>query len=80
MNTAELKLELFRKIDLLEGNQLNELSGVVENMFHENIDMDQWNKLPLHHREGIMEGLADLKVNGSLDHVLVMARLRNRIN
>lgn len=80
MNTAELKLELFRKIDLLEGDQLNELSGVVENIIHQNIDLDEWNSLPRYQREGIMAGLEDLKTNGGLDHALVMAKLRKRIS
>jgi hypothetical protein len=46
MSIAEVKLELFRKINLLGTEQLNELTGLVENLLHETIDLDEWGALP----------------------------------
>ncbi len=79
MTTAELKLEIVRKIDLLESSQLDELSSFVENMVHENINLDEWNRLPKEQKDGIIAGLVDFDKNGGTDHALVMARVRHKI-
>jgi predicted transcriptional regulator len=80
MTTAELKLEIVRKMDLLESSQLNKLSSFVENMVHENIDLEEWNKLTAAQRKGILAGLDDIEKNGGTNHEVVMKRLRNKMS
>jgi hypothetical protein len=79
MNSAEIKLELIRKIDTLERKQLNELTGVINNMIHGQYDTNDWELLSSDEKNGILDAMADLRKNGGIDHSVVMAKVRNRI-
>ncbi len=79
MNAAEIKLELIRKIDLLERKQLNELTGVIDNMIHGQYDNDDWELLSLEEKNGILDAMQDLKKNGGIEHSAVLAKVRSRI-
>lgn len=79
MNTAELKLELIRKIDLLEKKQLTELSGVVTNMIHGQYNHDDWELLSVNEQDGIMAAMEDLKKHGGMKQSAVFKKLRAKI-
>jgi hypothetical protein len=79
MNSAELKLDLIRKIDKLEKKQLSELSGVVSNMIHGKFGNDDWDLLSQYEKDGIMEAMEDLKNNGGINHENVIKKIRRNI-
>ncbi len=79
MNAAELKLELIRKIDLLEKKQLNELNGVVTNMIHGQYGSNDWELLSVDEQNGIISAIDDLKKNGGVEQSVVLSKLRTRI-
>jgi hypothetical protein len=79
MNSAELKLELMRKIDKLEKKQLSELSGVVSNMIHGQYGNDDWDVLSQYEKDAILEAIEDLKNNGGIKHENVLKNIRSRI-
>ena len=79
MNAAELKLELIRKIDLLEKKQLNELNGVVTNMIHGQYGSNDWELLSVNEQNGIISAIDDLKKNGGMEQSVVLSKLRTRI-
>ena len=79
MNSAELKLDLIRKIDKLEKKQLSELSGVVSNMIHGQYGNDDWDLLSQYEKDGILEAIEDLKKNGGIKHETVVNNIRTRI-
>jgi hypothetical protein len=80
MNTAELKLELFRNIDKLKEQQLSELNGVIINMLHGRYGNDDWDALTKHEQEGIIAAIEDLNTNGGIPHETVMQMQRAKIN
>ncbi len=45
MTVSDLKLKLFRQIDSLEKDRLEELYGVFLNYLNGKKDVDDWNKL-----------------------------------
>ena len=51
MTVSDLKLKLFRQIDSLEKDRLEELIGVVINYFNGQIDVSDWNKLTEEQKE-----------------------------
>ncbi len=79
MNTAELKLELIRKIDMLEKKQLTELAGVVTNMIHGQYGNNDWDLLSADEQNGIISAIDDLKKNGGVKQSIVLRKLRDRI-
>ena len=79
MNAAELKLEIIRKIDLLEKKQLTELTGVVTNMMHGQYGNNDWDLLSVNEQNGIISAIEDLKKNGGIKQSTVLRKLRTRI-
>ena len=79
MNAAELKLEIIRKIDLLEKKQLTELTGVVTNMIHGQYGNNDWDLLSVNEQNGIISAIEDLKKNGGIKQSTVLRKLRTRI-
>jgi len=79
MNSAELKLELIRKIDMLEKKQLSELTGVVTNMIHGQYGNNDWDLLSVNEQNGIISAIDDLKKNGGIKQSAVLRKLRTKI-
>jgi predicted transcriptional regulator len=74
MSTAELKLDLIHKIDLLQDGHLNELNALVAQMISYN---DQ--EVPKAHLKGIAEGLSDLALNKVVPHKNVIDSIKLKI-
>ncbi len=80
MNAAELKLEIIRKIDLLEKKQLTELTAVVNNMIHGQYGNNDWDLLTLNEQNAILSAIDDLKSNGGSNQSSVLRKLRTKIS
>lgn len=71
MNTSQLKLELFRKIDLLEEGPLLELYNFLVKKSSKN---DFWKELNDAQKEDIEAGLADIQKGRKKEFSKVIAR------
>ncbi len=78
MNTSELKLSIFRQIDLLDKNQLSELSAIVRNLTHGQYGIDDWENLSIIEKEGILESIKHLEADGGIQHETVIKEIRKK--
>lgn len=75
MNTAEIKLDLFRKLDGLSGEKLQEAYGLLLNFINQNAT-DFWDELTPEQQEGIKEGIKELDEGKGISHNEIMLTLR----
>jgi len=80
MNTADLKLKLFRIIDNLEQETLEELYGMILNHVNSKDDVDEWNNLTSTQQEGLKKSLKQLDNNEGISHNQVMKDNRKKYN
>jgi hypothetical protein len=78
MNTAELKLLLFRKIDSLEESKLQELWGIVENYFNNQKGLDDWADLTNEQKQGLYDAIDEIENGKAIVHEDVMTKYRKR--
>jgi hypothetical protein len=76
MTIAELKLKIFRQIDSLEKNRLEELYGVLKNFINGKKDIDDWDMLTEEQKEGIMNAIDEIDSGKGIPHQKVMAKIR----
>ena len=80
MNTAELKLKLFRQIDSLDKEKLEEAYGVLLNYINSNDNLDEWNNLTIDQQKGIVDSIVQLEDNQGVSHKSVMSKYMNICN
>jgi hypothetical protein len=74
MSTAELKLEIFRKINTLNTRQLEEALGLIENYINSKSNTEEWEQLSAEQQEGINESIRDLDKDEGIPHSVVMEK------
>jgi len=57
MTVSDLKLKIFRQIDSLERNRLEELYGVLLNFLNEKKDISDWERLTEEQKQGIFDAI-----------------------
>jgi len=80
MDTSELKLQIFRQLDLLDKNQLSELSGIVSNLVHGQYGITDWQHLSIIEKQGIIESIKQLDAYVGIPDKTVMKRIRKKLN
>jgi len=81
MTVADLKLKIFREVDSLEKNRLQEIYGVLINYIRSQKDIDDWDKLSEEQKQGIVDAINEIDSGKGTPHKKVMARIRkNYIN
>ncbi|AMR31328.1 hypothetical protein A0256_07765 [Mucilaginibacter sp. PAMC 26640] len=82
MEEIAMKADLFDKISHLEGEQLQQLYGLVLNYLNGQEDETDWDKLPEYQKERITESLkqADEGLGRPLDIVLKDLRQKYGLN
>ncbi|MBI9065270.1 MAG: hypothetical protein JEZ14_25020 [Marinilabiliaceae bacterium] len=60
MNTAELKLKIFRQIDRLDKNKLKDIYGLLTNYINGQQDSADWDKLSSKQKNGIYQAIDEL--------------------
>jgi predicted transcriptional regulator len=76
MTVAELKLKIFRQIDSLEKNRLEELYGVLKNFINGKKDISDWEKLTEEQKQGITDAIDEMDSGKGIPHDKVMAKIR----
>jgi len=81
MTVADLKLKIFREVDSLEKNRLQEIYGLLINYIRGQKDIDDWDKLSEEQKQGIVDAINEIDSGKGTPHKKVMARIRkNYIN
>lgn len=78
MNTAEIKIELFRKLDSLKDNRLEEAYGVLLNFINSRNEIDEWQNLSTEQQDAIQLGIEQLDKGEGRQHKDVISDFRNR--
>ena len=78
MKTAELKLTIFRQIDTLEKNKLDELYGLLINYINGQKDISEWEQLPAHQKQGIYDAIEEIDAGKGIMHEKVMTKYRKK--
>jgi len=78
MSAAELKIELFRKLDKLKENELKEAYGLLLNYINGDNEISDWKDLTKQQQEAIKLGIEQLNNGEGRSHKNVMSDFRNR--
>lgn len=78
MSTAELKLKLFREIDLLEKSKLDLLYGALLSILNKEIDETSWHSLSKNQQKGIIDAIEDLNSSDGIDHNFVIDKYKSK--
>jgi len=79
MTVSDLKLKLFRQIDSLEKDRLEELYGVFSNYINGKKDMEDWGKLTEEQKQGITDAIDEIDEGKGIPHTKVMANIRKKL-
>ena len=78
MTVSDLKLKIFRQIDSLEKNRLEELYGVLTNFMNGQKDMNEWDKLTEVQQQGIVDAIDEIDSGKGIPHEKVMEDIRKK--
>jgi len=78
MNSAEIKIDLFRKLDSLKGNRLEEAYGMLLNYINGKNELDDWQSLTKEQQNAIKLGIKQLDNGEGREHKKVMSDIRKR--
>lgn len=78
MNAAEIKIDLFRKLDSLKGNSLEEAYGMLINYINGKSELDDWQNLSSVQQSAIKLGIDQLNNGEGRSHSEVMTNIRNQ--
>jgi len=76
MSTAELKLEMFRKLDGLSPDKLKKAYGLLTNFLNKNSKVGFWDELSEAEKSAINEGLKQLDSGQSFTYEEVRNKIR----
>jgi hypothetical protein len=80
MTVSELKLKLFRQIDSLEKNKLEELYGVLLNYINGQKDITEWDKLSDSQKQGIFDSIRELESGKGIPNKVILDKFRKKFN
>lgn len=78
MNSAEIKIDLFRKLDSLKENRLEEAYGMLLNYINGKNELDDWQSLTKEQQNAIRLGVEQLDNGEGRQHKKVMSDIRKR--
>ena len=78
MNTAELKIDIFKKLDSLKENRLEEAYGILLNFINKNADIDEWDILTPEQQSAIKFGVDQLDNGEGRKHNDIMSDIRKK--
>ncbi|MBN2633445.1 MAG: hypothetical protein JXR66_07820 [Bacteroidales bacterium] len=80
MTVSDLKLKIFRQIDSLEKNRLEEFYGLLLNYINGKKDISDWDKLSLAQKQGLMDAIDQLESGQGISHNDVIDNIRKKYN
>jgi hypothetical protein len=80
MTVSDLKLKIFRQIDSLEKNRLEEFYGLLLNYINGKKDISDWERFTQAQKKGLMEAIDQLDSGNGISHKDVIDKLRKKYN
>jgi hypothetical protein len=78
MTVSDLKLRLFRQIDALEKDKLEEFNGVFNNYINGQKDISDWEKLSNNQKQGIIEAIDEIEEGKGIPNKVVLDKYRKK--
>jgi hypothetical protein len=78
MTVSDLKLRIFRQIDSLEKNKLEEFYGVLMNYINGQKDLSDWDKLSVNQKKGILDAIEEVDSGKGIPNKTVVDKLRKK--
>ena len=78
MTTSDLKLRIFRHIDSLDKNKLEELYGVLINYLNGQKDLSDWDKLSESQKLGIFNAIDEIDAGKGISNNAVIDKFRKK--
>ncbi|MBN2636359.1 MAG: hypothetical protein JXR61_08815 [Prolixibacteraceae bacterium] len=78
MKASEIKIKLFKQIDALDNEKLEELYGVFLNFIHGKDNTEEWDKLTDTQKNGIEKGIYEMNSDQGIPNDLVLEELRKK--
>jgi hypothetical protein len=80
MTVSDLKLKIFRQIDSLEKNRLEEFYGLLLNYVNSKKDISDWERLTPVQKQGLMDAIDQMDSGKGISHNDVIDKLRKKYN
>ena len=78
MTVSDLKLRIFREIDSLEKNKLEEFYGLMMNYINGKRDISDWEKLSTSQKQGILDAIDELESGKGIANKTVLDKYRKK--
>ena len=78
MTVSDLKLKIFRQIDSLEKNRLEEFYGLLLNYVNGKKDVSDWDKLSTAQKQGILDAIEEVDSEKGIAHEVVIDKFRKK--
>jgi hypothetical protein len=80
MTVSDLKLKIFRQIDSLEKNRLEEFYGLLLNYINGKKDISDWEKLTESQKQGLLDAIDELNAGKGSLHKDIIDKFRKKYN
>jgi hypothetical protein len=78
MTVSDLKLKIFRQIDSLEKNRLEEFYGLLLNYVNGKKDISDWDKFSAAQKQGILDAIDEIDSQKTVTHKVVIDKYRKK--
>jgi hypothetical protein len=78
MDSSQIKIDLFRKLDSLRGRNLEEAYGMLLNFINGKTQIDDWQNLSSEQKDALNLGIEQLDKGQGRNHGSVMTDIRKR--
>jgi hypothetical protein len=78
MTVSDLKLRIFREIDSLEKNKLEEFYGLLMNYINGKKDISDWDKLSANQKQGILDSIDEIDSGKGIPNKVVLDKSRKK--
>ena len=78
MTISELKLKIFRHIDSLEKDRLEEFYGLLINYINGKRDITEWDNLSVSQKQGILDAIDEIDSGKGIPNKTVLDKYRKK--
>jgi hypothetical protein len=78
MTVSDLKLKIFRQIDSLEKNRLEEFYGLMMNYLNSKKDIADWEKLSEAQKKGLFDAIDEIESGKGKSNKAVLDKFRKK--
>lgn len=78
MNSAEIKINLLRKLDALDKSKLEEAYGILINFINQDKDKTEWKKLSEAQQQGLIDAGNEMNCTNGTEHNLIIEKYKQK--